>query len=239
MRLDGARGKMQVLRSYVRTWGLSEADVLHWSSCDIVSTFRRPAVIQCLHSDSVRGELCPLPTVVTPPWFLRAATRLNKSWYTALTRGIREAWALGGAKFSIRPNFCATLRKNEWENFAGRWFWFRNLLKNIGKLFLNFFKSCPNLPPLRTPIALTQKLWQNSSYLQLSGLNNWFYMVITILLNTWICAVQNWWNDGAVYPHLATRQATVSDGCVFLNLLLQLQTRRQLTLATKRQIWHV
>jgi len=34
------------------------------------------------------------------------------------------------------------------------------------------------------------------------------------------------------------RQATVSDGCVVLNLLLQLQTRRQLTLAMKRQIWH-
>jgi len=32
------------------------------------------------------------------------------------------------------------------------------------------------------------------------------------------------------------RQAAASDGCVVLNLLLQLQTRRQLTLAMKRQI---
>jgi len=35
--------------------------------------------------------------------------------------------------------------------------------------FPEFFKSCPNLPPLRTPIALTQKLWQKISYLQLSA----------------------------------------------------------------------
>ena len=53
-RLDGARGKKQVWRPHVRTWGLSEANVLHWSTCDIVRTFRRP------HSDSAHGELCPL-----------------------------------------------------------------------------------------------------------------------------------------------------------------------------------
>jgi len=35
-------------------------------------------------------------------------------------------------------------------------------------------------PPVRTPIALTQKLWQNTSYLPLSRLKNWFYVVITI-----------------------------------------------------------
>jgi len=125
-RLNCARGKKQVWRPCVRTWGRPEANVLHWSSCDIVRTFRRPAVIQRLHSDLAPGQLCPLPPVVT-----RAATRLNKSWYTALTRGIREPWALGGAK----------------ENFAGRWFCFRKLPKNIKKFFLNFFKSCPNLPP--------------------------------------------------------------------------------------------
>jgi len=114
------------------------------------------------------------------PWLLRAATHLNKSWYTALTRGIREPCPLGGTKFAIRPNFCANLRKNEYENFAGRWFCFRNLPKNIGKFFLNFFNLVRISPPLRTPIALTQKLWQNTSYLQLSGLNNWFYVVTAI-----------------------------------------------------------
>jgi len=48
----------------------------------------------------------------------------------------------------------------------------------------------------------------------------------------------NWWNDRAFCPQLATRQATVTDGSVVLNLLLQLQSRRKLTLAMKRQIWH-
>jgi len=50
--------------------------------------------------------------------------------------------------------------------------------------------------------------------------------------------VQNWWNDGAFFPQLATRQPTVIGDCVVMNLLLQLQTRRQLTLGMKRQIWH-
>jgi len=30
----------------------------------------------------------------------------------------------------------------------------------------------------------------------------------------------------------------IADGCVVLNLSLQLQTRRQLTLTTKRRIWY-
>jgi len=46
-------------------------------------------------------------------------------------------------------------------------------------------------------------------------------------------------NDGAFWPHLATRQATVTDGCVVSILLLHLRTRRHLTLVTKRQIWHL
>jgi len=39
------------------------------------------------------------------PWLLRAATRLNKSWHTALTRGIREPWALGGQNFQFARIF--------------------------------------------------------------------------------------------------------------------------------------
>jgi len=58
------------------------------------------------------GNCGPCPPSLRP-WLLRAATHLIKSWYTALTRGIWEPWALGGAKFSIRPNFCAALRKYE------------------------------------------------------------------------------------------------------------------------------
>jgi len=53
-------------------------------------------------------------------------------------------------------------------------------LKHIGKFFLNFLNLVQISSPLRTPIALKQKLWQNSCYLQLGGLINWFYVVITI-----------------------------------------------------------
>ena len=123
-------------------------------------------------------------------------------------------------------------------NFAERWFCFRNLPKNNGKLFLNFLNLVRISAPLRTPIAITQKLWQNTSYLQLSGLNNWFYVIITIFAqHSNICGPKlvEW---RCLLPHLATRQATVTDVCVALNLLLQLQTRRQPTLAMKRQIWH-
>ena len=146
----------------------------------------------------------------------RAAKRINKLWYTALTRGIRE-------HFQFARIFAPLWGKTN-----------RRILLGVGSVS----ETCPKIsgifswifsilsessPPLRTPIALTQKLWKYSSYLQRSGSNNWFYVVITILLNTWIFAVQNWWNDGVFCPHLATRQATVNDGCVVLNLLLQLQ----------------
>jgi len=57
---------------------------------------------------------------------------------------------------------------------------FQKLAQKYQEVFPEFFKSCPNLPPLPTPIALTQKLCRNTSYLQLSGLNNWFHVVITI-----------------------------------------------------------
>jgi len=41
-RLDGARDKKQVWRPHIRVWGLSEANLLYWSTCDNVGTFRRP-----------------------------------------------------------------------------------------------------------------------------------------------------------------------------------------------------
>jgi len=56
--------KKQVWRPYVWTWGLAEANVLHWSSCDIVRNIRHPAVIRRPHSDSTPRELCPLHPVV-------------------------------------------------------------------------------------------------------------------------------------------------------------------------------
>jgi len=48
-------------------------------------------------------------------------------------------------------------------------------------------------------------------------------------------AVQNLGDDSVFRRHLVTSLATGTDGHVILILLLQLQTRRHLTPATKRQ----
>jgi len=72
--------------------------------------------------------------------------------------GIFDLW-VGG--LSIRPNFYATMRKTN-----------RAVLPEI-------FGSCPNLHP---DSVLMQKLWQNSSYLQLGKLNNCFYAAMTVLV---------------------------------------------------------
>jgi len=82
-RLDGARGKKEVWRPHVRTWGLSEANVLHWSTLTLLGLFGALMVIRC------KGNCAPWPPLLRP-WLLRSATRLNKSWYTTLTTGIRE-----------------------------------------------------------------------------------------------------------------------------------------------------
>jgi len=53
-------------------------------------------------------------------------------------------------------------------------------------------------------------------YLQLGGMNNWLYVVMTIN----ICSPK-FWGDGAVHTHLAMSLATVTDAYVVLILLLQ------------------
>jgi len=51
-RLDGARASKQVWHPHVRTWGLSETNVLYWSS--ILVTLLAPP------QSTAPGELCPL-----------------------------------------------------------------------------------------------------------------------------------------------------------------------------------
>jgi len=88
-------------------------------------------------------------------------------------------WALG-RKFFNSSNFLLRFEENKLESFAGLWFCLRNLPKHVGKFFLNFFNLVQIFPHFVTPIAATQTFRQNTSYLQLTGLNNWFYVVITI-----------------------------------------------------------
>jgi len=78
----------------------------------MLGLFRAPQSFDALILIRRPGNCAPCPPSLRP-WLLCAATRLNKSWCTALTRGIREPWVLSGAQFSFLPNFCATLRKNE------------------------------------------------------------------------------------------------------------------------------
>ena len=112
--------------------------------------------------------------------------------YSALARGIREPLASGGGKIFNSPEFLRHFEEKRIGESRRTMVLFQKIARKYRQVFPEFFQSCPNLPPLRTPVALTQKLWQNTSYLQRSGLNNWFYMVIIILLHTWIFAVQNW-----------------------------------------------
>jgi len=83
-------------------------------------------------------------------------------------------------KIFISPEFLRHFEEKRIGEFCRAMVQFQKFAQKYREVSPEFFWSCPNLPPLRTPIALTQKLWQNTSYLQLSGLNNWFYVVITI-----------------------------------------------------------
>jgi len=78
------------------------------------------------------------------------------------------------------PEFLRLFEETQTGEFCGAMVLFQKLAQKYGKFFLNFFNLVRTSPSLRMPIALTQKLWQNTSYLQLSGLNNWFYVVMTI-----------------------------------------------------------
>jgi len=80
-RLDGARGRKQVWRPYVRSWGLLEANLLYWRKCmwhcwDFsapsavirrpLQWFDTPCSDSPPHCDSAPGKLCPLSPLVTP-----------------------------------------------------------------------------------------------------------------------------------------------------------------------------
>jgi len=78
------------------------------------------------------------------------------------------------------PEFLRHAEEKRIGEFCRAMVLFQKLAQKYREVLPEFFNLVRISPPLRTPIALTQKLWQNTRYLQLSGLNNWFYMVITI-----------------------------------------------------------
>ena len=89
--IDGAQGKKQVWHTRVRTWGLSEANVLYWSKylwhcLDFLAppqSFGPPAVFQRPQSDSVPVELRhPLPPSLHPCWLNHTAACQKLQMYT-------------------------------------------------------------------------------------------------------------------------------------------------------------
>jgi len=68
-RLDGARDKKQLWRLRVRTWGLSEANVLYWRKhVWYCWDFHPPAVIRRLHSNLAPGNCAPLRYAPGSEW---------------------------------------------------------------------------------------------------------------------------------------------------------------------------
>jgi len=120
-----------------------------------------------------------LPLVVTP---LVTARSDAPQQIMVHSFNQRHTGTLGFRRGKIfnSPEFLRHSEETRIGEFCRAMVLFQNLPKNIGKFFINFLNLIRTSPSLRTPIALTQKLWQNTSYLQLSGLNNWFYVVITI-----------------------------------------------------------
>jgi len=102
-RLDGARGKKQIWRPHVRTWGLSEAIVLHWRRylwhCWAFSA--PPAVIRWPHSDSEPGELCP----PCPPHYA-----LDQDPVDQVATSLIIPYRRGRHRFSHRLNILETAR---------------------------------------------------------------------------------------------------------------------------------
>jgi len=75
-RLDGARGKKQVWHPHVRTWALSEANLLYWRKY-LLGLFGAP------HSHSSPGELRhPRYAPAQDPSMLRPALLLEQAAYS-------------------------------------------------------------------------------------------------------------------------------------------------------------
>ena len=126
-RLDGARGKKQAWRPCVQTWGLPEANVLHWSSCDIVRTFRRP------HSDLGLRESCLLPPVVTT--LVTAPSDAPQQTGTLSFR-------LG--KIFNSPELLRHFEEKRIGEFCRAMVLFQKLAQKYREEFPEFFKSCSN-----------------------------------------------------------------------------------------------
>jgi len=132
-RLDGARDKKQVWRPHFRTWGLSEANVLHWSTCDIARIFRRPR--NC--------GLCP--PVITPLFTARSDAP-QQTMVLSSNQRHTGTFALGWAYFQFARIF-APLWGKRIGKFCRAMILLKQLDQTYQEVFPESFSSCPNLRP--------------------------------------------------------------------------------------------
>ena len=121
----------------------------------------------------------PLPPVVMPLITARSDAPQQIIVHSSNQRHTGTLDFRRGKMFNS-AEFLRHFEEKRIEEFCRTMVLFQKLTQQIGKFFLNFFNLARIVPLLRTPIALTQKLLQNTYYLQLSGWNNWFDVVITI-----------------------------------------------------------
>jgi len=141
-----------------------------------------------------------------------------KNYIEAVNMSIRGRYTTSLCLLKIRHLSLQILVFSERKTFSGELQWSeRNLL------WSELQWSERNLSP-----AILQKC----------GINNWLFTQSWRLLLKAQFLQSKIWRDGAFRSHLGTRLVTVTDGHVVLIIVLQMQTRRQLTPATKRQIWH-
>jgi len=145
-RLDGARGKKQVWRPCIRTWGLPEANVLHWSSYDIVRTFRRP------HNDLAPGESSPLPPIVTPLVTARSDAPQQIMVHSSNQRHTGTLGFMRGKIFNS-PKFLRHFEEKRIGEFCRAMVLFQKLAQKYREVFLNFWNLVRTSPSLRTPIV--------------------------------------------------------------------------------------
>ena len=121
----------------------------------------------------------PLAPVVTPLVVVTARSDAPQQ-IMVHSSSQRHTGTLGfrWGKIFNSPEFLRHVEETGIGEFCKAMVLFQKLAQKYREVFPEFFKSCPNLP--LTSYAYSFNTETFTSYLQLSGLNNWFYVVITI-----------------------------------------------------------
>ena len=148
--------------------------------------------------------------------------------FSLKTTSIITEILIGPLKYLIGS--CTDLNVDSGSNLT---YWLRHLLRLRPKIQTpaGVHSGTPAPWSSLTPLALTQKREQNTSYLQLGGLIIWFTVVKTIFaqhLNICSPKLGEW---RCLLPPPGYTLSNCYWCCVILILLLQLETSRQLTLA--------